>query len=253
MSLSIEQWHQRYLEQSHWTRDLRMYLYQKCNIKEAKRILDVGCGTGVLEKELSTSSSGSTFGIDLNCEALEFASRYAPGSIFTASDGLDIPYPAGVFDICLCHFLLLWVNRVQEFVDEMVRVTKPGGYVMAMAEPDYGGRIDYPDIFAQIGNWQNRSLIEQGANPYIGRRLRSIFTLAGLRDIEGGVLGAHWGRDSANQDDELEWQVLLADLETHPELIRQVESIREAENHDRILLKKILFVPVFYAFGRIVE
>ncbi len=38
--------------------------------------------------------------------------------------------------------------------EEMVRVTRPHGFVLALAEPDYGGRIDYPSELSTIGNWQ---------------------------------------------------------------------------------------------------
>ena len=62
----------------------------------------------------------------------------------------------------------------------MVRVTHPGGFVLALAEPDYGGRIDYPTELSQIGDWQKNALKQQGANPLMGRELRSIFSHAGI-------------------------------------------------------------------------
>jgi SAM-dependent methyltransferase len=49
-----------------------------------------------------------------------------------------------VFDVTFCHFLLLWVSNPEKVVAEMGRVTRPGGSVR-LAEPDYGGRIDYPE------------------------------------------------------------------------------------------------------------
>jgi ubiquinone/menaquinone biosynthesis C-methylase UbiE len=250
MSFSIENWHQRYLQQARWTADLRKYLYNKSGINKATRILDVGCGTGVLEEELRSIFSGSTFAVDVNLEALEFAHHYAPGSIYTASNGLALPYPRGTFDVSFCHFLLLWVSTVHEMVSEMSRVTKPGGVIVAMAEPDYGGRVDYPDIYSRIGGWQNQSLVDQGANPFIGRQLRSIFYNTGLREIEVGVLGAQWSMQNSSQEDELEWQVLLLDLESRPELLHQAQAIKASEYDPQTTQHKILYVPVFYAFGR---
>jgi ubiquinone/menaquinone biosynthesis C-methylase UbiE len=251
MSLTIDQWHQRYLQQARWTQDLRKYLFQKCKIAQATRILDVGCGTGVLEEELSRISAASMHGADINLQALEFARSYTHGSIYTVADGLSLPFQSAVFDISLCHFLLLWVNNAQVVLEEMVRVTKPGGYVMALAEPDYGGRIDYPGELAPIGSWQNQALQEQGASPLIGRQIRSIFASAGLEDVEAGILGAQWRKDTSAQEAELEWHVLAADLENHPELLEQAERLKPIELAARIAQQRVLFVPVFYAVGRV--
>lgn len=249
MILTIAQWHQRYLQQARWTQNLREYLFQKCGIRQATKILDVGCGTGVLETELSEVSSAHSFGIEIVFESAMFSHTYAPKSIYTVGDGLSLPYQIASFDVTLCHFLLLWIDHAQAAINEMVRVTKPNGYVMALAEPDYGGRIDFPPELSQIGSWQTEALKEQGANPFIGRQLRSIFSKAGLVDIEVGILGAQWGQDISDQDIELEWQVLLSDLINNQEFMLQADDIKSLEISSRRALQRILFVPVFYAFG----
>jgi ubiquinone/menaquinone biosynthesis C-methylase UbiE len=251
MSLTIEQWHQRYQQQARWTYDLRFYLYRKCQIHPASKILDVGCGTGILEKELSDSFSANTYGVDFNFKTLRYACSYAPKSFYTAGDGSSLPYPGAFFDITLCHFLLLWVENVQSVLDEMVRVTKPDGYVLSLAEPDYGGRIDFPDDLAQVGSWQNKALKNQGANPYIGRQLSSLFAKAGLSNMEVGVLGAQWRNGSSDQEHELEWRVLASDLENNPEFIRQTEQIKALNLASIKARERILFVPVFYALGKV--
>ncbi len=40
----------------------------------------------------------------------------------------------------------------------MHRVTSNNGYVVAFAEPDYGGRIDYPPEFIKIRDFQIKGL-----------------------------------------------------------------------------------------------
>jgi len=74
----------------------------------------------------------------------------------------------------------------------MARITRPGGAVLALAEPDYGGRIDYPIKLAQMGKWQIESLRLQGADPLMGRKLATIFNSAGFDSVETGVLGGQW-------------------------------------------------------------
>ena len=109
MPLSIAQWHRRYQQQSRWTRDLRFYIYNQVNLSQANKILDVGCGTGVLESELAQFASVRVFGLDINHNSTRFAQQYTPNTAYTTGNCLHLPYQADCFDITLCHFLLLWI------------------------------------------------------------------------------------------------------------------------------------------------
>jgi SAM-dependent methyltransferase len=136
-----------------------------------------------------------------------------PAARLTQGDALSLPYAAGCFDLVLCHFLLLWISDPVHAVAEMRRVTRPGGSVLALAEPDYGGRIDYPKDLEVLGDWQRFALQRQGADPQIGRRLGEIFNRAGIKLIEAGVLGGQWHAKPTRQEWALEWSVLLSDLQ----------------------------------------
>ncbi len=94
----------------------------------------------------------------------------------------------------------------------MARVTRRGRAVLALAEPDYGGRIDYPASLADLGRLQTEGLRQAGANPLIGRELASLFRQAGLVKIETGVLGGEWRYPIPDRDRESEWSTLRADL-----------------------------------------
>ena len=39
-------------------------------------------------------------------------------------------------------------------LDEMKRVTRPGGHVLILAEPDYTHRIDFPDELEYLGKFR---------------------------------------------------------------------------------------------------
>ena len=136
-------WHTRYLQQAGWTRDLRVYLFAKADAQSARRILEVGCGTGAL---LATIASSATLhGVDIDPHALAQCRVNAANAILTRGDGLALPYSNGSFDLVFCHYFLLWVNEPLQAVREMKRVTRPGGHVLALAEPDYFSRVDAPD------------------------------------------------------------------------------------------------------------
>ena len=249
MTLSASQWHQRYLQQARWTQNLRKYIYDQVGIQRAKTILDIGCGTGVLENELNSLTPSHTYGLDIDFKPLYMAREYAPKSIYTVGDCSNLPYRNGFFDIALCHFLLLWIKDTLQAIEELVRVTRPNGFVLALAEPDYGGRIDYPAELSKIGYWQINALKQQGANPLIGRELRSLFSNAGLVNIEVGVLGGQWKENEPDLDIDLEWEVIQSDLYQNNEYINHADQLKAIEMASRETNERILFVPTFYAIG----
>jgi ubiquinone/menaquinone biosynthesis C-methylase UbiE len=249
--LSTSQWHQRFQQQARWTQSLRKYIYDQIGIRHNNRILDIGCGTGVLESELNLFTSANVFGLDIDINPLRMAYVSAPNSIFTLGDGQNLPYLSRSFDTTLCHFLLLWVKEPSMVLREMVRITRPGGFVIAIAEPDYGGRIDFPRELLQLGIWQTEALRKQGANPIIGRELRALFSQVGLAKVEVGVLGGQWRENQSSDDIELEWMVIQSDLHDNNYFMMQADKLHALDMNTRNTNQRILFVPTFYAIGQV--
>lgn len=249
MSLTPSGWHARFSQQAQWTGALRAHIFPRVGVHSAQRILDVGCGTGALFGELLAQSDAAIFGVDIQRQHLRLA-RAHPDALLSQGDALQLPYPEGIFDITLCHFLLLWVADPLQTLSEMARVARPGGMVLALAEPDYGGRIDYPPELAQLGVWQTESLKRQGADPLMGRKLSGLFHQIGLENIETGVLGGQWRGAPAPEAWESEWKILEFDAKT-PKVSETfgVLKARDADAWERG--QRVLFVPTFYALGRV--
>lgn len=264
MPFSIDQWHQRFTTQARWTASLRAYFLRRVFLRANSRVLEVGCGTGAVLGEISApadspegrvaawdESSLLVHGLDIQAPYLHYAARRLPHADFVQGDGLRLPYAPACFDLCLCHFLLLWVSDARQVVQEMQRVTRPGGAVLALAEPDYGGRIDYPLELADIGILQAEALHDQGADIAVGRKLGEIFSQAGLKHIEVGVMGGQWHGAPSQADWQSEWEVLAADLQgrfASDELVRLKEIDRKAWQES----SRVLYVPTFYAYGMVV-
>ncbi|MCL4559717.1 MAG: class I SAM-dependent methyltransferase [Chloroflexi bacterium] len=245
-------WHKRFVQQARWTQDLRRYLYEKAGFAQAQRILEVGCGTGAITTDLHYHTLATVYGLDLNPRHLALAQQNDPLSHFIHGDAASLPFPAGTFDAVLCHFLLLWVADAAQVVREMARLARKGGCVIALAEPDYGGRIDYPLPLVELGRAQGEALKQQGAQPQIGRKLAALFNAAKLKGVESGVLGGQWTEPPTAEAWEMEWQVLEADLESTLPAGRLAELRRidaAAWQHG----ERILFVPTFYAYGKVEE
>jgi hypothetical protein len=131
----------------------------------------------------------------------------------------------------------------------MKRVTRPGGHVLAFAEPDYSQRIDQPEELAQLGKWQAESLRRQGADPGFGSRLAEIFFQAGTRLIETGTIQGAGHEPSARERD-MEWAVIESDLATFvPEA--EIQKMRKTDELAWERGERVLHVPTYFAWGRI--
>ena len=267
--LTPQEWHQRFTQQARWTASLRKYLFEQIPLPDEARLLEVGCGTGALLSEMSVTASPdrssdrsavelrndqyingyaqySLHGLDIDLPSLRLCSKNAPAASLTQGDAHRLPYAPASFDAVFCHFLLLWVDDPVRVVAELKRVARPGAAVLALAEPDYGGRIDYPEELAQLGRWQQAALRDQGADPTTGRKLAAIFSKAGLVNIQTGVLGGQWRMDDPADDSE--WQVLKHDLSgAVPE--KELADLRQLDLAARRKGERILFVPTFYSLG----
>jgi SAM-dependent methyltransferase len=246
--LSRQEWDEQFARQAGWTRGTRTHLYRRANLLRAETVLDVGSGTGVLTEELVERTRGQVVGIDLDPGMVDFA-RQRPGKAeYRIGDVHNLDFRDSWFDVVVCHFLLLWCADAKRAAQEMVRVARPGGAVLVCAEPDYGGRIDYPDL--PLGRWQSDALRREGADPVLGRKLRGLFALPGVRHAEVGLIPGllDLGRLRAEFDAEWSlWERSLKGLVPLGELARvKASDLAAIEAGERLV-----FMPVFYAMVRV--
>ena len=151
-----------------------------------QRVLDVGCGTGVLLPALAqaVAPGGTVVGVDYSAAFLEEAGERVGAAGLTERVALEqadahrLPFPDAAFDGVHSERVLLHLEDPDLALREMRRVVTPGGWVVA-ADPDYGGfRIDHPDqeavaVLSELALGVFR-------NPTIGLELKRRMTAAGL-------------------------------------------------------------------------
>jgi SAM-dependent methyltransferase len=240
-------WHARYTQQANWTRKLREYLFQRTGLKTAQHVLEVGCGTGAVLIEIQTKS---LHGLDLLPTSLMEAREHAPAVSLTCGDVLSLPYSDKCFDISFCHYLLLWVRDPHRALKEMKRVTRRGGHVLALAEPDYSARVDMPAELALLGRWQMESLKRQGADPSLGGRLAELFYRAEIELVETGAIENQGADAPTSTEWELEWAVLEADLSGFVP-VDEIKRLKELDERAWTRGERILHVPTYFAWGRV--
>jgi SAM-dependent methyltransferase len=245
--MRAEEWDARFTRQAAWTRPMRSQLYRRANLLRAKWVLDVGCGTGVVTEELAERTRGQVIGLDNDPAMIEFARRREGRADYRLGNAQALPFPARHFDVTVCHFLLLWVRDPALVLREMARVTRPGGTILICAEPDYGGRVDYPDL--PIARWQIEELRQEGADPFMGRKLRVLLARAGLQ-AEVGIIPGPWDLAVLRAEYAAEWALLERTLAGHVE----PDELRRCQEAERAAIEegsRLAFVPVFYALARL--
>lgn len=102
-------------------------------LRASERVLDVGCGPGLLAKAFAPRASVFV-GIDLTAAMVAKACEVARGAglanaRFAVGDARGLPFPDGVFDLVLTRLVLHHMAEPERAIAEMARVARPGGRV----------------------------------------------------------------------------------------------------------------------------
>ena len=122
--------------------------------RRGAKVLDVGCGTG---RHLALfHPSNELFGLDLSSEMLACAAERVPQAKFLAASADTLPFENDTFDIVLSVRVLQHIQDQEKFVEEMVRVCKPGGQVALLSYNSWSLLCLYKQIrMSRIGRVLN--------------------------------------------------------------------------------------------------
>ena len=97
-----------------------------------RQILDVACGPGLYTRRLAANLTGTghCVGIDFSEAMLQRGVKTPhPNTSFIRGDGHRIPFADSSFDTVTCFAALYLIPDPLPVIDELVRVTKPGGEI----------------------------------------------------------------------------------------------------------------------------
>ncbi len=94
------------------------------SLPPARRVLDLGCGTGWVIGEAAADGTPLRVGIDISFDCLKAAKSYPIAPV--AADGLCLPFGNGTFDVVVSHVCLPYLNT-DRALSEIYRVLQPGG------------------------------------------------------------------------------------------------------------------------------
>jgi ubiquinone/menaquinone biosynthesis C-methylase UbiE len=211
-------------------------------IGQGKKVLDAGCGAGRFSIEIAKNDSSVTL-LDISKEQLRIAkSKLEESNLLSKVDGIingdlrDLSmFEDNTFNAVVCYgapLNYLLENR-EKAVEELIRVTKPGGTVLISVNSKWGvirtqlGRedFDYTSFFGKPDYWYINEVVETGDLPqhemvshpprhfFEAEELENLLVKMGLEDIVLGgspcVTSAFRKAAETLEKDEVAWRTIL--------------------------------------------
>jgi len=119
-------------------------------ITSDSRVLDVGCGPGLLSESLAKHAA-SVEGIDFSEAMIEQARRLRSGAMFRVANAEKLPFSDDDFDVAVCCYTSHHFARPETVYTELLRVLKPGGHVVVL-HPIQAENAAFGAIFQTLGD-----------------------------------------------------------------------------------------------------
>lgn len=111
-------------------------LLDRVDLDAGERILDVGCGTGILEEKLLQDvPQRAITGVDASSNMLARARHKlgrVPNVSFVRADARELPFPDASFDVILTSSTLHYIEQPVAALREMRRVLRRSGRLFAL-------------------------------------------------------------------------------------------------------------------------
>ena len=159
-------------------------------IAAGERVLDVGCGSGAVTREIArrVGSRGLAIGLDPSPALLAVARDLAAEAgvadrmEFREGDALRLPFRDGSFDVVVCVTVLSHVPRGEAAIPELVRVLRSGGRLGVFDLDTDMTAFTHPDR-ALTRRIVAAASDATAVNGWLVRRLPLLFQRAGLEDV----------------------------------------------------------------------
>lgn len=163
---------------------------EAASIGAARRVADVGCGTGTVSRWMAArmGATGRVDAIDIAPEQIEVA-KAAPADAgsgvmnFQVGSAYEPGLPEGAYDVVFCRLVLCHLKEPEKAVEQMARLLRRGGRLVLVD-------MDLRDIFTMPPCQFYQDYVEECVIPYqkkigvdysVGRRLPELMSRAGLK------------------------------------------------------------------------
>jgi SAM-dependent methyltransferase len=245
--MEAAKFHRHYQLQAEWLAPSRQYLYRKIGLARHERILDFGCGSGVITEEIRGICGRPLLGVDRDPAMAAFAQKEYPQNRFLAADENKLLEQGLRFDLIVLSFVLMWQAKPLLFLRKLKKLLKEKGTLLILAEPDYGGRIDFPDELNFLKEIFTGHIISQKGDPLIGRKLKTLLLKSGWQAEIGLASHLHFPVNYDRDIWENEWRFWRELAGLTGQTVKNILCFEKNATRSR---QRLILFPVFYAIAR---
>jgi arsenite methyltransferase len=168
----------------------RRQVLKALDLIAGEKVLDVGCGPGLLAYEMAASvgRDGRVCGIDTSEDMVAMARKRCADKAWTEfqkADATELPYPDESFNAAVSTQVYEYVADIPAALTELYRVMRPGGRVLIM-DTDYGSLViqtkDEARMERVLSAW-NEHFVHAGLPRTLSRQLRQAGFTIRQRDV----------------------------------------------------------------------
>jgi len=177
-----------------WTTEQVESLARHFRLKPGMKLLDAGCGFGYAMRTWGRfcMPGGELVGLDRSRKLLSQAARFCrkeglgKAARFVNGDIYKMPFEDNTFGFTLAHVVFCHLAEPEKALDEMIRVTRPGG-CLAVFDNAMTGSAN-----SRWNNWHQPTIAEQLLTYEVGLRMAAGRRRAGFGDWSVGCYVPGW-------------------------------------------------------------
>lgn len=166
-----------------------MDMMELAALRSGERVLDVGCGTGVVARLAAerVAPDGAVTGVDINPGMLVVARSVAASAIpieYHEASAEAMPLPDESFDVALCQMSLQFMTDRRGALAEMRRVlVRNGRVVVSLPGPASALFEELADAMGRHISPRAAGFVKQVFSMYDVAEVRDLLDEAGFRDV----------------------------------------------------------------------
>lgn len=145
-----------------------MHLLDLLKLRPNDRVLDLGCGAGVIAEFVSDESEADVVGLDYSQQAIDAANERTLEKRdrleFMTGNFNDLEFPDASFDAIVSLDTLYWAADLKEVTARLISLLKPNGRLGVFMN-HHIGRDDPPDCLS-VGHSDLAIALEDLGQPY---------------------------------------------------------------------------------------
>ncbi|KAA1425887.1 class I SAM-dependent methyltransferase [Nocardioides antri] len=162
------------------------------DVKPDAKVLDVGCGPGMLTSVLARrQGEANVIAVDPVEAFVEATAAAHPAAVVRRASAEALPFPDDTFGAALAQLVVHFMSDPAAGVGEMARVTAAGGRVSACVWDHAGGRGALSGFWGVVQRYDPTAAGERALPGSTAGDLTRLFEEVGLREVEETLVTIH--------------------------------------------------------------